>query len=61
MEKVCVAEIEVRQRCTPRGKGWGVPLSAEEHCKEAVKAFIQGCSSGSLFSLGQLSGFFFHT
>ena len=60
VEKVCVAEIEVRQRCTPGGKGWGVPLSEEEPCKEAVKAFIQGSSSGSLYTLGQLSGFFFH-
>lgn len=38
MEKVCVAEKDVRGRCTPGGQGWGVPLSDEEHCKEAVKA-----------------------
>ena len=33
----------------------------EEPSKEVVKSFIYSSSSGSLFTFGQLSGFFFHT
>ena len=42
-------------------KGVGVLPNEEERNNEAVKSFIQGSSSGSLFTFGQLSGFFFHT
>jgi len=33
----------------------------EERSKEVVKSFIEGSSSGSLFTFGKLSGFFSHT
>ena len=39
----------------------GVLPNEEESSKEAVKAFIYGSSSGSLFTFGQLPGFFFRT
>ena len=35
--------------------------SDEEYSKEMVKSRIEGSSSRSLFTFGQLSGFFFHT
>ena len=39
----------------------GVPPREEEPSKEAVTSFTSGSSSGSLFTFGQLPGFFFHT
>ena len=36
-------------------------VSPSECSKEAVKSFIQGSSSGSLFIFGQLSDFFVFT
>ena len=42
-------------------KGVGIPLNEEEHVKEAVKSFIKGSSSRSMFTFGQLSSFFLHT
>ena len=35
--------------------------SDKQHIKEVVKSLMQGSSSGSLLTFGQLSGFFFHT
>ena len=46
---------------TPERKGVGVLPNEEEPSKEAVTSLIQGSSSGSLFTFGQLPGFFFHT
>ena len=54
-------KTEARHRCTPETKGVGAPPNEEEPSKEAVKSLIQGSSSGSWFTFGQLSGFFFHT
>ena len=36
-EMVCLIKTEERQRCRPKEKGCGRPLSEEEHSKEAVK------------------------
>ena len=37
------------------------PPREEERSKEVVKSFIEGSSSGSLFTFGKLSGYFSHT
>ena len=42
-------------------KGCERPGNEEEHSKELVKSFIWDSSFGFLFTLGQLSGVFFHT
>ena len=42
-------------------KGVAILPNEEERNKEMVKSFIQGSSSGSLFTFAQLSGFFFYT
>ena len=39
----------------------GITPKEDKGSKEAVKSFIQGSSSGYLFTFGQLHGFFFHT
>ena len=41
-------------------KGVGIFPNEEECSKEAVKLLIQGSSSGSLLTFGQLSGFSSH-
>ena len=56
--------IYVRQKqgrnTHPERKGMGILSNEEEHSKEAVTSLIQGSSSGSLFTFGQLSCFFSH-
>lgn len=55
-------KIEARQRCILERKGMGILLNErEEHGKEAVKSFIKGSSSRSLFSLASYPSFFLHT
>ena len=57
---VCLVKIEARQRCTPREKGCGHPLSEEEELsKETVKSFIEVASSGSLSSFRSTIWFLF--
>ena len=57
--------VQLRQKqgrdAHPERKGVGVLPNKEERSKEAVKSLIQGSSSGSLFTSGQLSGFFLRT
>ena len=39
-EKVCLAEIEARQRCTPGEKGCGRPFSEEERKADVVASCV---------------------
>ena len=43
--------LRQRQRCTPGEQGVGVLPNKEERSEEAVKSFLQGSSSRSMFTL----------
>ena len=63
-ETVCLAEIEARQRCTPKEKGCGRPPPPpvrRSTVKRGSSHLHRSVLPGLCLPWGQLSGFFFHT